>query len=85
MSPRELEQGVAWFADQFYSLPSIFDRLLFASRASVSGGTSRAILATAWRSIGALPSASTTGERRRPEGNFRYPKSDRFLVLWNFR
>ena len=28
MSPRELEQGVAWFADQFYSLPSIFDRLL---------------------------------------------------------
>jgi radical SAM superfamily enzyme YgiQ (UPF0313 family) len=32
MSPRELEQGVAWFADQFYSLPSIFDRLLCKSR-----------------------------------------------------
>jgi hypothetical protein len=31
MSPRELEQGVAWFADQFYSLPSIFDRLLCKS------------------------------------------------------
>ncbi|KKM10244.1 hypothetical protein SY88_14330 [Clostridiales bacterium PH28_bin88] len=32
MSPRDLEQGVAWFADQFYSLPSILDRLLLKSR-----------------------------------------------------
>jgi len=75
MSPRELEQGVAWFADQFYSLPSIFDRLLFASRASVSGGTSPAILATTWRSFGARPSIS----RRESGGDlsaFLPPQSD---------
>jgi len=35
MSPRELEQGVAWFADQFYSLPSIFDRLFCKSRVGI--------------------------------------------------
>ena len=32
MSPRELEQGVAWFAKQFYSLPSIWERLVSKSR-----------------------------------------------------
>ena len=32
MSPRELEQGTAWFAEQFYALPSIFDRLVRRSR-----------------------------------------------------
>ena len=69
MSPRELERGVARFADQFYSIPSIFDRLLCSSRV-VSRGTCPAILATAWRSIGTRPSGSTTGERQRPEGTF---------------
>jgi len=32
MSPRALEQGVAWFADGFYSAPSIVQRLLIKSR-----------------------------------------------------
>jgi radical SAM superfamily enzyme YgiQ (UPF0313 family) len=32
MSPRDLEQGAAWFADHFYSLPSIFERLFLKSR-----------------------------------------------------
>jgi len=32
MSPHDLEQGVAWFANQFYGLPSIFERLMLKSR-----------------------------------------------------
>ena len=32
MSPRTLEQGVAWFADHFYSVPSVLQRLLIKSR-----------------------------------------------------
>jgi radical SAM superfamily enzyme YgiQ (UPF0313 family) len=32
MSARALEQGVAWFANQFYSIPSICERLLLRSR-----------------------------------------------------
>jgi len=35
MSTRELEQGFKWFADQFYSLPSIFDLLLCKSRVGI--------------------------------------------------
>jgi radical SAM superfamily enzyme YgiQ (UPF0313 family) len=32
MSPPALEQGVAWFSDQFYALPSIWERLFRKSR-----------------------------------------------------
>ena len=32
MSAERLEQGVSWFADQFYSLPSIYERLFCKSR-----------------------------------------------------
>ncbi len=32
MSPLELEQGVSWFADKFYSLPSIWERLFRRSQ-----------------------------------------------------
>lgn len=31
MSTQHLEQGTAWFADQFYLIPSIFDRLVLKS------------------------------------------------------
>ena len=52
MSPRELEQGVAWFADQFYALPSIFDRLLCKSRVGIWWNLPRNLgyrLALHWR------------------------------------
>ena len=52
MSPRELEQGVAWFADQFYSLPSIFERLLCKSRVGLWWNLPRNLgyrLALHWR------------------------------------
>jgi radical SAM superfamily enzyme YgiQ (UPF0313 family) len=32
MSPRDLEEGAAWFADRFYAVASILDRLLRKSR-----------------------------------------------------
>jgi radical SAM superfamily enzyme YgiQ (UPF0313 family) len=53
MSARELEQGVAWFAEQFYSLPSIFDRLLCKSRVGIWWNLPRNLgyrLALHWRS-----------------------------------
>ena len=62
MSPHELEQGVALFADQFYSLPSIFDRLLCKSRVGIWWNLPRNLgyrLALHWRAA-AL---------RRPEGD----------------
>lgn len=35
MSLQHLEQGTAWFANQFYSIPSIFDRLVLKSGAGL--------------------------------------------------
>jgi radical SAM superfamily enzyme YgiQ (UPF0313 family) len=52
MSPGDLEQGVAWFADQFYSLPSIYERLLLRSRVGLWWNLPRNIgyrLALQWR------------------------------------
>ncbi len=53
MSPRVLEEGVAWFADQFYSLPSIYERLIARSRVGLWWNLPRNVgyrLALAWRS-----------------------------------
>ncbi len=52
MTPRELEQGVAWFAKQFYSLPSVFDRLFLKSRVGLWWNVPRNLgyrLALFWR------------------------------------
>ena len=43
MTAGELEHGAAWFADPFYSLPSIFYRLLVKSGRGPLGGTSLAL------------------------------------------
>src|ERR1700693_2799631 len=68
----KLEQGVAWFADQFYSLPSIFDRLLCKSRVGIWWNLPRNLgyrLAHHWRAAVRFDA----GERRRPEGIFATP------------
>src|SRR5229473_144225 len=52
MSARELEQVVAWFAEEFYSLPSIFDRLVCKSRVGIWWNLPRNLgyrLALHWR------------------------------------
>lgn len=52
MSPRYLEQGVAWFADRFYSLPSIYDRLFKKSGVGLWWNVPRNLgyrLALLWR------------------------------------
>ncbi len=52
MSPDSLEQGVAWFADQFYSLPSIYERLVRKSRVGLWWNLPRNLgyrLALQWR------------------------------------
>jgi radical SAM superfamily enzyme YgiQ (UPF0313 family) len=52
MSPRDLEQGTAWFADQFYSLPSIYERLFLKSRVGLWWNLPRNLgyrLALLWR------------------------------------
>ncbi|MHB1417360.1 MAG: B12-binding domain-containing radical SAM protein [Chloroflexota bacterium] len=52
MSARDLEQGVAWFADQFYSVGSIYERLIRRSRVGLWWNLPRNIgyrLALLWR------------------------------------
>lgn len=52
MPLRELEQGVAWFAKHFYSLPSVFDRLFLKSRVGLWWNVPRNLgyrLALLWR------------------------------------
>lgn len=52
MSPQELERGVSWFADEFYSVPSILDRLLLKSRVGLWWNLPRNVgyrLALSWR------------------------------------
>jgi hypothetical protein len=71
MSPRELEQGVAWFADQFYSLPSIFERLLCKSRVGIWWNLPRNLgyrLALHWRAAVRFDDRSRTALARAPQG-----------------
>jgi radical SAM superfamily enzyme YgiQ (UPF0313 family) len=52
MSARDLEQGVSWFASEFYSIASILDRLLLKSRVGLWWNVPRNLgyrLALGWR------------------------------------
>ena len=75
MSPHELLMGMEWAARQFYSLPSILERM--ARREPVCGGTWPGMLATIWR-CGILARWDSI---RKPSEAFLLPAERAFSVL----